>query len=80
MKIESLNLTNIQLFDEYKEKRYPNDTSEPIRHCILIANSLPYSVGVRYNVSEKFDNYTLSEIGNEMAKVWQWHDSEITDV
>ncbi|CAG8523574.1 7862_t:CDS:2 [Ambispora leptoticha] len=40
---------------------------EPKRHCILISNSEPLADPVHFNFDEKYDNFTIGQICEEMA-------------
>ncbi|KAG2183632.1 hypothetical protein INT43_006640, partial [Umbelopsis isabellina] len=57
----------LELFDDYKANADAS-LSDPIFHCILVAASLPYNMSVRCNVSEKYDQFRLPEIVEEMRK------------
>jgi hypothetical protein len=54
------------LFDEYKEEL---DGKEPIQHCVLLSNSIPYKTGVKCNLIDKYDGLKLDDIAKEMKKV-----------
>lgn len=45
------------------------DGREPIQHCVLLSNSVPYKIGTRCNFSDKYDGLKLDDIAKEMKKV-----------
>ena len=61
-------LSKKKLFDEYKQEIQGSE-ADPMLHCILISNSLPHEIGVRHNLIDKYDNFSLDGIVQEMRKV-----------
>lgn len=58
------------MFDEYKEEL---DGREPIQHCILLSNSIPYRIGSKCNLVDKYAGFKLEDITTEMKKVNLYH-------
>ena len=56
------------MFDQHDELR-GNEGPEPERHVILVADSSPHLTGCRCNANEQYDNYSLSDISQELLKV-----------
>lgn len=59
------------MFDAYKSQMKPetSETTEIIRHCLLISNSHPCPDLVHRNLDEKYDQYSMKKIVEEMKNV-----------
>ncbi|KAI8097787.1 mediator complex subunit 25 von Willebrand factor type A-domain-containing protein [Halteromyces radiatus] len=58
----------MELFDDYREES-DMVNQDPLLHCILVSNSLPYKTGVVNNLKDRYNNFTLDDIAAEMKKV-----------
>lgn len=58
------------MFDAYKSQMKPETSeTEIIRHCLLISNSHPCPDLVHRNLDEKYDQYSMKKIVEEMKNV-----------
>ncbi|KAK9719363.1 hypothetical protein K7432_004839 [Basidiobolus ranarum] len=57
----------LEMFDMHNTTRH-TESPNPIRHCILIANTAPYLNGCRCNNDEKYDNFKLPDIATHITK------------
>ncbi|KAG9304657.1 hypothetical protein G9A89_020221 [Geosiphon pyriformis] len=55
----------LEMFETYNSRKNP-DSLEPKRHCILVSNSEPLADLVHFNFDEKFDNFSMAQICEEM--------------
>lgn len=55
----------LEMFDLHKSQMEP-DSPQPIRHCILVSNSHPCPDPVHRNISNKYDEFTIPQIAEEM--------------
>ncbi len=56
------------MFDAYKG-RMKAETLEPRKHFLLISNSHPCPDLVHRNIDEKYDQFSMKQIVEEMRKV-----------
>lgn len=45
------------------------DGKEPIRHCVLISNSIPHQSGAKCNLTDKYGGFKFDDIVTEMRAV-----------
>ena len=58
------------MFDAHKSQMKPEiSETEIIRHCLLISNSHPCPDLVHRNLDEKYDQYSMKQIVEEMKNV-----------
>ncbi|CAI2177279.1 3077_t:CDS:10 [Funneliformis geosporum] len=57
----------LEMFDAYKS-RTNSETLEPRKHCLLISNSHPCPDLVHRNIDEKYDQFSMNQIVEEMQK------------
>ncbi|KAG0062263.1 Mediator of RNA polymerase II transcription subunit 25, partial [Linnemannia elongata] len=57
----------LEMFDQHDELR-GNEGPEPERHVVLVADSSPHLTGCRCNANEQYDNYSLSDVSQELLK------------
>lgn len=58
----------LEMFDSYQEQSGSESNIEPIRHCILIGNSLPHACNVKFNQKEENDNLSVQGICQKLKK------------
>ena len=59
------------MFDAHKGQIKPEipEATETIRHCLLISNSHPCPDLVHRNLDEKYDQFSMKQIADEMKNV-----------
>ena len=59
------------MFDAHKSQMKPEtpETTETIRHCLLVSNSYPCPDHVHRNLDEKYDQFSIKQIVDEMKNV-----------
>ncbi|CAG8627519.1 694_t:CDS:2, partial [Paraglomus occultum] len=57
----------VEMFDTHKQQMH-YELIEPEKHCILVTNSNPLMDAVHHNEDERYDEYALTDICEEMAR------------
>ncbi|CAG8442244.1 2174_t:CDS:10 [Funneliformis caledonium] len=57
----------LEMFDAYKSQT-KSENLEPRKHCLLISNSHPCPDLVHRNIDEKYDQFSMNQIVEEMKK------------
>ncbi|KAI8394137.1 mediator complex subunit 25 von Willebrand factor type A-domain-containing protein [Radiomyces spectabilis] len=57
----------LEMFDQYKEEGLQANY-ESMMHCILISNSFPLKQAAQFNLDNKYDNFSLHRVAEEMKK------------
>ncbi|RKO88067.1 hypothetical protein BDK51DRAFT_48551 [Blyttiomyces helicus] len=58
----------MEMYNDLRPEAPPPDAAPPVRHCFLVPCTEPHKLAVRCNLMERFDDMSLSEIGEEMGK------------
>ncbi|KAI0226512.1 hypothetical protein L0F63_001291 [Massospora cicadina] len=58
----------LEMFDRYKENTTALNLMEPIRHCILMGNSLPHATSTSLNLREEYDNLSIDALCKKLKE------------
>lgn len=58
----------LEMFDRYRENTTASKAMDPIRHCVLIGNSLPYASPTSLNLREEYDDLPLPAICGKLKE------------